>query len=68
MKSQTRFHLAITPADTHFEAFHMVSNAGGVKNNKVVLNILKKVMQENRHCEWYSHMSGDMKVLIVIYF
>lgn len=44
MKSQTRFHLAIPPADTYFEAFHMVWNDVGVKNNKTVLNILKKVM------------------------
>lgn len=50
MKSQTRFHLAITPADVNFEIIHMVSNAGGVKNNKTVLNILKKVMQKNRCC------------------
>lgn len=66
MKSQTRFHLAITPADTHFEIFHMVSNAGGVKNNKAVLNILKKVMQADVVNGLVT--SGDMKVLIVIYF
>jgi len=48
MKSQTRFHFVITPADAHFKTFHLVSNARGVKHNKTVLNILKKFMQENR--------------------
>lgn len=49
MKSQTRFHLAFTPAHTPFGVFHMVSNAGGVDSNKTVLNISKNVMQENRY-------------------
>lgn len=58
MKSQTKFHLAFKLAYNHFGVFHMVSNAGGIENNKTILNISKNIMQENIFLMVWSQVWG----------